>query len=1600
MTNNFPKYWKIPLAILFAFTIKATPLYAQIEIEPAVTYPFTPKNLIENVFLGDGVKITNIQFNGEPRALGYFSHGMNEIGFEEGLLLTTGEAFQADRPNVNEGLGAENQSTAVSPELEALSSFEVKDVLEYVITFIPTTDSVEFKYRFASEEYPEFSIDCFHDVFGFFIYGPGIAPEGQNMAIVPGTNLPVSVNTIHPMDTDLTNGANCPTLPPNEAKNEHLYNDNAGSQFLEYDGFTNTLYAKSKVTPCQEYTLKLVIADVRDGLYDSAVFLESRSFSSSNFETNLAGIGLDGSIVEGCSGADLVFSIPAPRTEDYEINFVKIGTATVDEDFNDFPNSVVIPAGELSASFSIEALKDDEVEANDSIGIEIQIAQCLSDTIWIPIKDAQLELPDLGDDLQICAGDSVQLLGISTNGAIDSIIPFNIQPTDIGTQIKEVQEDRTELANDEPSLFTIEVKDIKPAEVVPGLIHSVCININHARVNQLDVFLQSPSGRFIELTTDNGTLGNNHYEETCFKPVASTKITDGEAPFTGDFLPEGNFADFYGNKVNGTWTLIVRDDTGIGGSDPKGTMLHWSINFNNDYRVNYEWEQADSMSCIDCPNPSVFPAETTKYVIKATDSYGCSASNDITVNVQQPLGKPEPTCGNVSKNAITVEWRPVVGALSYDVNVDKKGWEPANSGNLQHKITGLDEGQEVSVDVRANSSGTCSESANFVSCRTAACVVPSPEEDSLTNVSCNGGSDGQITISTPIDAYFILGNDTSQLGQTATFDALPQGTYKIHVFESTMTCSDSLKFTINEPTKVNLQILDSQPLTCFGVNDGLISVEGSGGEGAYTYSWTNLADSTFTATDLTSINTLTKGEYDIIVRDTNDCTDQKFVTISEPPAMILDSISNDESCFNNQDGSISVNANPIYNNLTFNWDNGEKTAAINNLSSGNYTVTVRNDAAGCEEKRSFTINTPPAINLTEVSTKPESCTNKGDGSITVLAEGGMGGFNYAWNDDQNQTAATATNLHAENYVVIAMDETGCTKNLVVMLDALTDISIDTALQGVSCFGRTDGQVALRIAGGTPNYAIEWSDNEGQDAEERTNLAAGDYQVIVSDLNNCSTTLDFTITDKAEINLRTTPTLASCNGSDGSITVAVVDGIGNYSYQWVDDATRTSSTAENLPKGDYTITVLDEAGCSSTATITLEEKEGVQLVTSATPILCAGETNGTARVEARGGIGAYQYQWNDLAKTNQSTAQNLAAGDYTVVVIDDLGCEASETVTIVDNSIAVNLRLEKSDISCFGMVDGQITSKIADGISNLNYQWSNGQTSPNLSNLPAADYELVLTDANNCEHTESISISEPEELFVETMLDSISCPGDRDGVFRMLPTGGTAPYSYSVDGNRYSPSSEFSNLRPGKYEPAFRDANNCVVPIEPFELAEALPLSITLDNLKLEENEPTEINPIINNGKGEITYIWSGHNLTDLSCTDCPNPLITPTNAQLYTLQVIDEVGCEADARFRVLVEKNRKIYVPTGFSPNLDGINDKLTVHGVEGTEILSFKIFDRWGELVFSGQPFMANDESAGWDGNFRGKPMTTNVFAWIVEARFTDGTVKMVKGNSTLIR
>lgn len=1605
MTNTFPSYWKIPFVILLAFLLKASAIHAQIEVEPAITSPFEPEKLVTDVLKGDGIIITDVKFHGKDLAVGYFSDGQSSIGINEGLLLTTGFAYSASS-NVDRGNTAtsgQNESTAVFPELEQLADTTLRDVAYYEISFIPLSDSIEFNYVFASEEYPEFGCDCFNDVFGFFIYGDGFPAEGQNIATVPGTeNMPVSIKSIHPVDRDTVNGRECPNqFDACVPVNEHLYVDNTSGTDVNYDGFTTILTARAAVEKCKPYTLKIGIADVLDQVWDSGVFLEANSFSANTFAIQAKTPNLDGTIVEGCANADLVFSIPSPKEEDVVINITKNSQSSAIEgvDYVAFPTSITIPAGETSFTIPIQSMDDNVLEKElDSLGIDLQISDCQTETVWIPIKDKGTLINDLGEDMTICAGDTAQLMATNPD-IIPLVLEFFSSTDQANLDIAVIPDDVPMPNNVLPTIMELEVNGVNPGQFVPDLLAEVCINITHNRLNQVDVFLVSPDGVIIELTTDNGSIAAN-YTNTCFTPNAFTSVTSNAAPYTGQFAPEGDFNALLGTAVNGIWQLIVRDDDNSGSFI--GKLHNWRIRFNGEQNITYEWAMADSISCLDCPDPLVFPNETTEYILTATDNYGCTASDNIIVNVLEPLPAPNTTCQEVTESSITISWEPVPAARNYEVNVSNNGWERSNKGDFQHEITNLSEGESVEVEVRANGAGsTCGAAAKMQTCVTTSCLEPTPKVDSTRSVSCTGETNGEIFLSADIEAYFILGTDTSELGQTARFSQLAAQDYQIQVLAANKACGSALQVAIIEPVApIEIQSILTQPSTCFAPNNSFLKVRTAGGTGEINYQWENGNDPSLVFPNQDSIGGLASGNYSILVTDENGCAERSFLNFSaQPDPLIIDTLLKDETCFEKGDGTAEIITSQNSNNLNFDWSNGATTQKIENLAAGDYSVIVTNEV-GCEETRTITIAAANPITLSELSIQPETCAGKKDGEVTILAEGGMGDFSYQWNDSENQTNEMATQLAASAYQVVATDAAGCSEVLEVTIPTLTTLNIIPNTQAISCFEEEDGIIDLAISGGTADYQINWSDTQGTDLTTRNDLAAGNYQVTVVDANNCSAETTFSIADKAPIQLVATQDAASCNAADGAIAIGIIEGNSTYTFVWEDDPNRAGARAENLAKGTYAVTVYDADGCFTTQEVILEEKEGISLQATTTPVLCENESTGTATVVATGGSGDYQYLWDDAAAQESPTARNLPQGDYMILVIDGNGCEKSMSIKVPDNSIPLGMNFTKKDISCFGAADGAIITTLTNQTDNFSYRWSSGEDALDLQNKTAGWYQLTIQDANGCAHIDSIEIIEPEEFFAETMIDPISCPAEGDGQLTILPMGGTPPYQYSLDGNRYSPNNTYSNLLPGNYEPAVRDDNNCYAPLPNFKLLEALPLTIAPLDLKVKVGEPTQITPIILNSSGEVSFTWTGNNLADLSCTDCPNPLLNPTSSQLYKLQVTDEDGCEADTRIRVLVEKNRTIYVPTGFSPNLDGRNDRLTVHGVNGTNILSFKIFDRWGELVFSNDGFAANDEAAGWDGTFKGQPFSTAVFAWIVEVQYEDGVTEVVNGHTTLIR
>ncbi len=1476
-------------SVLFVFILMGFSLNeakAQIAVtntaNPSSAYD--PISLIETVFLSGGANIDTVIYTGNPNAVGYFQNGNNSIGINEGIILTSGNAESAIGPNLLTGTTTIWGTTGGSPELASIATAGIRDLCEYEIRFTPTANTLTFQYVFASEEYPEFVGSTFNDVFGFFISQAGGAGPFTNIALIPGTTTPVSINNVN-------GGSNASFYIAGNTTN------------IEYDGFTTVLTATANVIPCQLYTIKLAISDVGDGQLDSGVFLAANSFNVGGIVTTPATPTPDTTLVEGCDDGTMTFSLPVPPDGPYTVNYTVGGTATMGVDYQNIPLSGVIPAGQTSFSFPIITIPDNIVEGTEYIEFIVFSNPCVTDTIRVYIQDNNLTLGQV-DDAFICPGDQIQYdatspiplpPSFSYSNTTPLAVPFNQQQSSI-----------------------LNISGFPFQFVTPNMIESVCIDVTHPWDGDLDIFLIAPDGKFLELTTDNGGLGDN-YTATCFTQTAATSIVFGTAPFTGDFTPEGSWSFLNGAPVNGDWKLQLTDD----GFGFDGTLNSWSINFAPIYDIQYSWSPSTNLSCVNCPDPVATPTATTTYVVSATDSYGCTVTDTSDVTFGNQLPASTISCGAASTGAVTFNWTPVLGATSYLVNVNGAGWITP-TGTLSHTVTGLTPGQSVSIEVQAQG-GNCPLPAAIAAftCTAANCSLTSAI-DSTFNVSCFGGNDGRAYISAPtgVAPYTYDINGTPQ--NTGDFTGLAAGTYNITVTDAA-NCFVVQPITITEPTEIQSSFTTTN-VSCNGGSDGAITVTSSGGTGTHTYAWSNsettasingltigtytvtvtdgngcthINDTTITeptaislsvnATDalcnggntgqvfvtaaggtpnytyawshdntLTSdtANNLSIGTYTVTVTDDNGCSTSISGTVGEPSAVTASTTSTDASCSGATDGTATVTPGGGVGGYTYAWSSTpvQTTATATNLSNGSYTVTVT-DANGCTTTATATINVPSPILMT-YTTVPASCLGATDGSATAMASGGAGGFSYVWNTTPAQNTATATGLGVGNHIVTVTDMDGCSDTFHIQVpQGSIVVTPSLTMTAVNCNGGTDGTAMVSAAGGTGPYNFVW--DGGQNSNNITNLSAGTYYVTATDNIGCFGVDSIEVTEPLALTSTMTETNLSCyNNGTGAASIAVQGGTPTYNFNW--DSGQMTATINNLQAGTYIVTVTDANNCTLLDTAILTEPDTLDLTMSSTQVSCNGAGDGTTTVVPTGGTMPYSYAWNTTPIQTTATATGLSGGLYTVTVTDFLGCSSIDTISVLERTDIV-LTESNTPANCYGINNGTATVNAIGGAGNYSYAWNTTpvQTMATATNLLAGTYTVTVTDNDGCTDTISTTISEPDSITITITKTDISCFGANDGTASASAIGGVGGYTYAWNTTPVQTTASISGLGAGTYIVTVTDANNCtntasITIIEPL----AITFTTSVNNLLCKDDLSGFATITPSGGAGGFTYVWS------------------------------------------------------------------------------------------------------------------------------------------------
>ncbi|MEY3367331.1 MAG: hypothetical protein RI973_486 [Bacteroidota bacterium] len=1200
------------------------------EVTDATTPPFTPENLITNIFLGEGVEVISVTYDGDPSAVGFFKNGNNAVGIDRGILLTSGRAASSD-PNCNGQLGAncnggqfasnDANSSASDPDLQSIATGGLNDLARYTIVFKPTADTLRFKYVFASEEYPEWACSSFNDVFGFFISGPGITGpfqnNGKNIALIPGTTIPVSINNIHPQ-----NGGCAPVFI-------EFYNDNTGTGIQPvYDGFLDVFIAEAVVIPCETYTIKLSVADVGDSAYDTGVFLEAKSFGTGSLDVKTQTVSLDGTVTEGCASGTITFSLPNEAESDYLLDYNIIGTAQNGIDFDSIPTNLFIPQGDSSLTIDIIALVDQFDEGLETIGFDIQRDICNRDTFWVFIRDNEILPPVLGADTLLCLGDTLQLDGTLP-------IPLPDPPTFTNDNDYAV----SHLA---PTYSPLLVAGVQPLFLEPGVIRSVCVNIQHKWVDDLDLFMISPGGQFIELSSDNGSNCDN-YNNVCFSPTADQPITYGvpwspcsanvQAPFTGgEYQPEGVWSDLWDGTfpTNGTWQLLAIDDqTGF-----IGTILDWSITFEPLYQIYYRWEPSTGLSCSDCPNPLASPDSTTTYVLFASDTYGCEVSDTITVEVTDKLATPVISCSNITNNSITFSWDEVPGASNYQVSVNGAAFVPANNGSTSHIVSGLLLNQSVNIEVFAV--GTCNSDIGSTTCSTPDCVAPALVIDQVNDVSCSGLSDGSLAVTASGGAgnyQYLLGG--LQFNSTGIFTGLVAGVYDVTVIDA-LGCPNSLQATISVANPLLLEAVVLQEVSCDGAADGSLTVNVSGGVQPYSFSWQGISSDSILAG-------VSAGNYTVSVTDANGCNDTLHISLGNPPSLNASIATSDVACYQGSDGSATVTVTGGMAPYELLWSSNAGNAAsptVLNLSAGDYSVLVT-DANGCQQTATATISEPPLLSASITASNP-TCSYSSDGTANVNVSGGTPGYNITWSN--GDSGPLADQLAGATYFVTVTDQKNCLAYDTVSLVSPPVIQLTAQGEDISCFNGLDGAIFTQISQAVAPVSYSWSN--GSTVPSPSGLGAGNYCLTITDASGCTASVCQQLNQPNALQLNVAVTNAGCSsGSAGAIDLNVNGGTSGYSYAWSNSA--TSQDISNLTAGTYTVLVTDANSCTAQITATLTEAEPLEIQASHTDVSCRDGDDGTITIDVTGGSGGFQFSWTGPGSFNsaQEDLANLGAGIY-------------------------------------------------------------------------------------------------------------------------------------------------------------------------------------------------------------------------------------------------------------------------------------------------------------------------------------------------------------------
>lgn len=914
----------------------------------------------------------------------------------------------------------------------------------------------------------------------------------------------------------------------------------------------------------------------------------------------------------------------------------------------------------------------------------------------------------------------------------------------------------------------------------------------------------------------------------------------------------------------------------------------------------------------------------------------------------------------------------------------------SNSLPDQQDQTGLAAG---TYQVTVTDANGCTATATNITI-TGPTAALAADTTSVTHIACAGTSTGaidiEITGGTP--AYNVRWNDNNtQVDRTG----LAAGTYSFTVTDAN-NCTTSVTGIQVVSSNIAVVIADSTITEISGEGgEGAVDITVAGGDGTYNFSWQGPSNFTATTEDISGITIA--GTYCVTVTDGRGCSDTQCFSLAAP--LVVSGIPT-STCNGVCNGAIDLNVVGGIPPYTYRWNDGSTEEDRSSLCANIFTVTVT-DSDGVPRIASFTIAQSSSIVVNQDITNETGSRINNNGAIALNVTGGTPPYDYLWSN--NERTATIDSLDSGDYTVTITDANGCsrTQSFTVGYTPSDPTFANIDITNESCNGQEDGAISFVVRNGDPNYSIDFGDGftttltEYNGTVVRTGLAAGTYNITITDANGGRGTMPITVGVPDLFNVdETIVSNTNPNNCNGQIRLVVTGGNGNYQYTWNEGS--TSRDLLGLCAGTYRVTISDGSACVQveTFTITLFNAEAV----SSNAACPENDASGSIDLTVVGGAGPFRYLWTDEEGNELTTLedlQNVDAGTYSVRITEASGNSITRQFTIGSDS-ELDVEVEITNFNGFGVScnGGRNARLIATGLNSTGYiyTWTaNNQTIPGsvLDNVGAGTYTITVRD-NVCSNSKSIAVTEPPALDAIMDLMNIRCNGDGDGEAMIFPSGGIPisandPYTYTWSHNPNNNFQAAIGLDAGEYTVTVTDKNGCIL-VETFVIEDPVPLIVNVQTTPFDRTSPGSATANVSGGTPPYSYRWQPGGSTQPSIEE-----LKPGN---YSLTVTDMGGCERVLAVEI-VDIDQCLKSTSVLTPNGDGANDIFKVSCNDSFSNLRLEVYSRWGQLVYA-----QDNYDNTWEGtDTSGSPLPEGAYYYVLQYETSTGQVQQRKGAVTLL-